>query len=63
MVFISSFGIYPVFNGRFWNSLSVPGSRLPWHWRTSWLKNGDAVLPPLIWEDFEQALKRNRVSI
>ena len=27
------------------------------------IKDGDAVLPPLIWEDFEQALKRNQVSI
>ena len=27
------------------------------------MKDGDAVLPPLIWEDFEQALKRNQVSL
>jgi transitional endoplasmic reticulum ATPase len=27
------------------------------------MKDGDAVLPPLIWEDFEQALKRNQVCL
>jgi transitional endoplasmic reticulum ATPase len=27
------------------------------------MKDGDEVLPPLIWEDFEQALKRNLVRL
>ena len=27
------------------------------------MRDGDEVLPPLIWEDFEQALKRNRVCL
>jgi transitional endoplasmic reticulum ATPase len=27
------------------------------------MKDGDEVLPPLIWEDFEQALKRNQVRL
>ena len=27
------------------------------------MKDGDDVLPPLIWEDFEQALKRNQVRL
>ena len=27
------------------------------------MKESDAVLPPLIWGDFEQALKRNRVCL
>jgi transitional endoplasmic reticulum ATPase len=27
------------------------------------MKDGDEVLPPLVWEDFEQALKRNQVCL
>jgi transitional endoplasmic reticulum ATPase len=27
------------------------------------MKDGEATLPPLIWDDFEQALKRNRVGL
>jgi hypothetical protein len=27
------------------------------------MKNSDAVLPPLTWDDFEQALKRNQVRL
>jgi hypothetical protein len=27
------------------------------------MKDGDEVLPPLIWEDFEQALKRNQIRL
>ena len=27
------------------------------------MKDGEATLPPLIWDDFEQALKRNRVRL
>jgi len=27
------------------------------------MKESDAVLPPLIWDDFEQALKRNQVRL
>ena len=27
------------------------------------MKDGEETLPPLIWDDFEQALKRNQVSI
>jgi hypothetical protein len=27
------------------------------------MKDGDEALPPLIWHDFEEALKRNRVRL